>query len=262
MKGTSQENELLKHLLTTTAAVAGPDAGEDAAGLPVAAQLALPLGFPPGCDDDSLLDCSLFGSMPLPLGSPQDHYLLPSGHAGAAAVGCSPLKLFPPVATAGPSVAPSPAARPPPFAASSLPPSPFESPQKARGAPSPSKPLTPQRLALRSPFAGAPLRPSRLSVSAAALTCAAGKAALLEQLASGQAPLQHGVALALLRGLQDQQEMELGGEGPQELTEEEAVMVAATALLHSQASAPVPDASLPSELLLLPPQGPAAAWAR
>lgn len=60
------------------------------------------------------------------------------------------------------------------------------------------------------------------------------KAALLENLSSGGASLQQEVLLALLRKLQFEQEFQLGGAAEDAVTEEEAVQIAAMALLESQ----------------------------
>ena len=230
MKCTTHENDLLRQLLRSAAEAAGTGPGS-AAGLacsPPAQYLLLP----PGCGQHG------------------------AGPAAAAAACCSPVKLFSvssgsAAAAAAdspslPALAPaaSPADRPPRAPSQSLPPSPFESPRKRERAPSPSKPHTPARTALRSPHAAAGR--SRLSFAglpaAAAPADAASKAALLEQLGRGGAPLAHGVALALLHGLQRQQEGEMCGEAPaaggaDAVTEEEACYVAALALMHAQARA-------------------------
>ncbi|GAB4824126.1 hypothetical protein N2152v2_011172 [Parachlorella kessleri] len=294
MKCTSQENDLLKHLLTTAAAAAAPgDSASDSLVCrpgPSAAAQQLPAGGLLGSSNDDevdavLMDGPLFGSLSLPLGSPQAPYLLPSSHqprsrAGTATpAGCSPTKadaLPRGGHSSGPSAAPSPTPQPRPPAALlfSLPPSPFQSPTKQqRGVPSPSKPHTPQRPAMRSPFAGPQRRPASLLGAAlaegdyarmAGVACATGdaapsaaasllmvpvcgapaapagagaKAALLEQLAGGGpgAPLAHGVALMLQQRLQERQAVELGAEaaGPH-VTDEEAVVIAATALQQCQ----------------------------
>lgn len=249
MKCTAKENDLLKQLLNSAATQATTGAGCD--GLPANAA-AMPLGLlPPGLDSaasgsQDLLGCG--SSFPLrPASSlvpatqdPESSLLMPAKGSGAHAA-----------VVAAPGGTPScpPASCP----ASPLPPSPFASPKRPLAPRSPSKPLTPQRLALRSPFAAAPQErgPSRLSMlsgsaaggadlpaAAPAPICPSSKVLLLEQLATGAAPLQQAVARALLQRLQQQHEAELCGRGPawaqeEQVSDEEAAQIAAMALQHS-----------------------------